>query len=201
VRHDAALNPSERWIQAQISPERMRAWLMEEPDPGTLVATLGLSGPPADAFVSAAACARSLLVTKCASLDDTIRLLAKAKLVLEDVNTEERATQSMANDLTSCLKDLPGDALFLNQVSPKHTEGYVAYLRRVVEVDEATVVLTTSLLPQGAQYVRMSRLRPPYVYALTQQFASVFSAIGLPDEYERARDAAIDRLRKMKEVS
>jgi hypothetical protein len=186
---------------AQISSDRMRAWIAEESDIGTLGAILGLTGSPAVAFESAARCVRTLLVEEQTSVEDAIRVLGNAKFILGAAGTQERATKSIANDVTSCLKGLPGDALFLNQVSPTHVESYVAYLRRVVEVDEASVVVTTSLLPREAQYLRVSRLQSPYVYALTQQFASVFSSIGLPEEYESARDATIDRLRMMEEVS
>lgn len=186
--------------QAHISAPRMQAWLTEEADVGSVVATLGVTGEHASGFETVARCARSLLVEPTESVEDAIRVLATAKVALGDVGSVDRATQLVANDVASCLKDLPGDALFLNEVSSKHMKSYVAYLRRVVEVDEGTVVLTTSLLPAEAQYVRVSRLRSPYVYALTQQFANVFSSIGLPNEYERARSARIDQLRLLEDL-
>lgn len=182
---------------AQISEERMRSWIAEESDPRTLSAELNLTGAPATRFESAALCAKTLLGQDPSSIEDAVSSLAAAKVELGDLNAEDRARQVVASDLAACIRDLPGDALFLNEVSATHVDGYVAYLRRVVELDETGVVLTASRLPADAQYLRVSRLRSPYIYALTQQFASVFSSIGLPDEYEKARDANAERVRSL----
>jgi predicted DNA-binding ArsR family transcriptional regulator len=121
--------------------------------------------------------------------------LALAKFDLGDSKTLEKSASTVASDLASTLKKLPGDALFLNEVSPEHVQGYVVYLRRVIEVNENAIVRTQARLPSDARYLRASRLRSPYVYALSQQFGAVFSAIGLPTVYESARDALITSLK------
>ncbi|WP_147455907.1 hypothetical protein [Nocardioides mangrovicus] len=184
----------------QISEERMRSWLAEEADTRALSAALKLAGASAERFNSIALCAGALLSEEPSSIRQAVWSLAAAKLELGDVPTDDRARQAVASDFASCLRELPGDALFLNEVSPAHVSGYVAYLRRVIELDDTVVALTASRLPGDAEYVRVSRLRSPYIYALTQRFASVFSAIGLPEEYEKAHDANAERVRSLEGI-
>jgi hypothetical protein len=178
----------------QVSPSRLQQWLVES-DTDSVVSTLRLVGQPALRFRELAREMNILTREVPASITSATRLLADAKLVLGDGKSRDKTATSVAADLASSLRKLPGDALFLNEVSPKHTCGYVVYLRRVIEVDDNSVVRTRSRLPPDAKFIRTSRLRSPYVYALSQQFGAVFSAIGLPTEYENARDSLLNRLK------
>jgi hypothetical protein len=181
----------------RISAPRMRAWIAEA-DVDKIISTLKLHGEPAQRFGSLAKALRELQVNAPTSLTDASKLLAQARLALGEARDADRALRSVMMDLASTMKVLPGDALFLNELSAQHAEGYIAYLRRIVEVGETSVSRSSSRISHDASYLRISRLRSPYVYALSQQFGAVFSSIGLPVEYEVARDALIERA-KMRE--
>lgn len=178
----------------RISAARMRDWVAES-NVDDVVETLELQGGADSEFKKLATHLKSLTGGTPSALGIAVRLLADAKFALGDSKTVEKSAASVASDLASSLKKLPGDALFLNEVSPEHAQGYVVYLRRVIEVNENVIVRTQARLPSDARYLRASRLRSPYVYALSQQFAAVFSAIGLPSAYETARDALITSLK------
>ena len=146
----------------QISGARLRTWVAETTTE-TIVESLGLAKEHAARFTELAEAGRGLTTQNPRSLEQASRSLARAKLASGDVRNEGKAASWVAGELTSSVRKLPGDALFMNEVSPEHREGYVAYLRRVVEVNEEAVVTTTFRIPAGARYLRISRLRPPYV--------------------------------------
>lgn len=176
-----------------ISPERMQAWLAE--DDIEYIAR-SLSERPLDKDASdLLRDTQDLIRAQDMSLSQALDRLATAKVNLGDATDHASARSRLANDLASTLKALPGDTLFLNEISASHTKGYAVYLRRVVEVSDKEVATAFGRIPHTAQYARISRLHSPYIYALTQQFANVFSAIGLPDCYEEARESVGARIR------
>jgi hypothetical protein len=181
----------------QISKSRMRDWVAEVEEVAAIVLVLKLDGSHAVRFQQLADAFRGLISVVPSSVGSAVRMLAEVKQVLGDAKKIEKCVSLAANDFATSLRNLPGDALYLNEVSPEHTEGYVAYLRRIVEVADESVTLTQSRMSSSARYLRISSLRSPYVYAMSQQFASVFSAIGLPVEYEDARDFTLEKLRQL----
>jgi hypothetical protein len=180
--------------RAQLSHSRMSNWTIES-EPKDVAATIGLNGKSSELFISLANAARELAACTPESISQAIGAATAAKLLLGEGKTEEKARSAVTGDFSSFLRSLPGDAIYINELSPEHAGGYVAYLRRVVEVNDVAVVMTKSRIPFETKYLRISRLRSPYVYALSQQFSAVFSAIGLPTEYETARDRNLDRLK------
>jgi len=97
------------------------------------------------------------------------------------------AGRRLSSDIESFLTNLPGDALFLNSLSAEVSRGYVAYLRLLREIRDQQIALRAMRRPYEITSERFARLKPPYVYHLTQKLAAVFSAIGLPTEYEDER--------------
>ncbi|WP_281900217.1 hypothetical protein [Micromonospora humidisoli] len=106
---------------------------------------------------------------------------------------KKSAREVLLGDIRDRLKNLPGDVFFISTLDLEHTEGYVAYLRLVRETN-LRQISTSYYYKDGRRVVakRTSRLRAPYVYRLTQQMADVFASIGLPTEYEGARDFIFD---------
>lgn len=88
-------------------------------------------------------------------------------------------------ELSGSLASLPGDAMFISSLAADASEGYVAYLRRIHEVNDRDVARSAQF--NTGKFIRVGRLRAPYIYALTQQVGSVFGSIGLPAEYETQR--------------
>lgn len=178
--------PGPQGSEHRITPQRMVGWLREvEPEEildelsdwsidERVPELLGLAG--------------GLIQPAGSDLATTLQVFARVKVILGDAGDLEKARASLANELAASLRNLPGDVLLLNEVSANHSEGYAVYLRRVMEITEAAVATSYYRIPHSAQYVRVSCLKSPYRYALTQQFGSVFSAIGLPAAYEAARD-------------
>ncbi|TWJ28214.1 hypothetical protein JD81_01717 [Micromonospora sagamiensis] len=99
------------------------------------------------------------------------------------------ADEVLLSDVRDRLKNLPGDVFFISSLDQENTGGYVAYLRLIRET-HLRQISTSYYHKDGRSVVasRTSRLRAPYVYRLTQQMADVFAAIGLPEEYEAARN-------------
>jgi len=177
---------------AIISSARMQSW-MQEGESDQISETLGLLDRARDQAVEYVNAFRELGASKNDGLHAFVLAMGHVKLVLAEGKSEAKVRIAVARDLADHLSALPGDAMFLNSLADDLRSGYVVYLRRVLEVNERTVVTSAHSIPFDAQYLRLGRLNPPYVYALTQQFANVFSAIGLPAAYEGARGAVADQ--------
>lgn len=179
-----------------ISSERLRAWV-EETDTRDIIRILQISDDNASDLATLVTALKSLVTETPNNVADSVRVLGQAKLATGEVKDLERAHTWCRNEYSQVIKSLPGDSVFLNELSPAHARGYIIYLRRVVEVNDSAVVQSTSRIPSEARYLRISRLRSPYIYAISQQFGSVFSAVGLPQSHTDLRDQLILRIKNM----
>lgn len=177
----------------EIAETRLAEWIVEAPN-DEIVSELGMTGATADRFGKLLDAARILQTTHPTSVLDAASMLTECKLVLGHGTDANKVKRQVAEDLASNITKLPGDALFINEISEIHTSGYVAYLRRIVELRDTDVATTVSQASTGATHIRVSRLTSPYIHALSQQFGSVFSAIGLPVAYEDARAEVVKRI-------
>lgn len=109
------------------------------------------------------------------------------QVVLGHQRSPEHARKAQLKDIGQFIERLPGDAMFLNALSDEFDNGYVCYLRVLREVSDDQVATRASMRSFRVKYQRISRLKAPFVYALSQQLGSVFSSIGLPEDYEVAR--------------
>lgn len=132
------------------------------------------------------------LYRKCAGSSDATFAEQVACLIAvraRTVKSETKAREKVWEELRSQAGKLPGDAFFLNALHSTLMTGYVAYLRLVRELYQPHVAIRPrDLETQNVSVRRISRLRSPYLYRLTQQLADVFAAIGLPGHYEKTRD-------------
>ena len=121
-------------------------------------------------------------------LKEQIAALAQAKILSGSSKDEESLVATLTRENVDRMTNPPGDAVFLHGLGGSLTAGYIAYLRRIDNVDEANVALRFRDLSDSSKVAkRISRLSSPYVFRLTQQLAQVFSAIGLPGSYEESR--------------
>ena len=127
-------------------------------------------------------------VVGCVNLTNQLSALTRSRVLCGSKQSPETIRAALARENVERVKQLPGDALFLHSLGTSLAEGYIAYLRRVDSVAEASVALRSSdLADAGMLARRVSRLSSPYVYRLTQQLGQVFSSIGLPGSYESSR--------------
>ncbi|HZR15071.1 MAG TPA: hypothetical protein VFC33_17690 [Acidimicrobiia bacterium] len=106
--------------------------------------------------------------------------------------TKRPVGEILWDEIRERVRSLPGDAFFLNALTSTERSGYVAYLRLIREINETEIALRPRDLHMNPiRARRVARLRSPYVYRLTQQLAQVFSAIGLPTDYEDQRDNTV----------
>jgi hypothetical protein len=106
------------------------------------------------------------------------------------LSLREGKPEKLREELSQQVKNLPGDAFFLGSIGADERGGCVAYLRILRELKVGQVAIRQSDF-RDAQVVarRLSRVRAPYIYRLTQQLAEVFVSIGLPREYETNRES------------
>lgn len=182
----ASINESSAGRDIRVTPRRLADWMLEKTPEG-IIATLGVDGEEAQILRQHIHHFRDLKDAKReGNLDATVRAAAEAKVLLGEGRSTARARSGIARDLADSLLRLPGDAMFLNSIAPEERDGYVVYLRRLHELHESQVF--TSIRRASDGYLRTGRLMPPYIYALTQRLANVFSSIGLPSHYEDQRD-------------
>lgn len=124
------------------------------------------------------------------SHDGALEAFASTRVALG--GEKEKALNDLMRDVQQLLRSLPGDGLFLGSLNADHATGYVAYLRVIRETSEATIALRPAQLElEHVESKRIGRLSSPYIFHLTQRLASVFTAIGLPTEYEEHRAAVV----------
>ena len=169
-----------------ISAERSLQWVQQS-DPTVIAQRLRLSSAEAPEFVTLAEAFRGARTALDAPFPHQCEAYYRA---CDVVGKDPAATKkALAAEFSSHIKGLPGDAIFLTSLSVEHDEGYVVYLRILRELTDGQVGLKTSSRSFEITHERIARLRPPYLYRLTQQLGAVFSSIGLPGEYEASRDA------------
>jgi hypothetical protein len=111
--------------------------------------------------------------------------LARAKLNIPSPSSAEleNRVKRIWKDYQGKFRSLPGDLFFLNELGDECAGGFLVYLRRVAEL-VPDAIATRPAERRTRPATRISRLRPPFRYRLTQQLASMFADIGLPREYE-----------------
>lgn len=129
------------------------------------------------------------LATEASDISSAREQLKFAGSKLRQSKTEAAVQKRVADLISNTLKNTPGDALFLSRIAPNEDRGYFAYLRRVETLYEDEISISPGT--PNVKYRRISRLRDTYIHALSQRFASVFMAIGLPDAYENSRNSFI----------
>lgn len=169
-----------------ISADRATQWVSQS-DPDKICETLKLSPAERDTFLPMTQAYRSCAEAVSRTLAEQCDVYSMAAEVLYKPGNTAR--KNLAGDLAGHLKQLPGDAMFLNYLLDDDAgSGYVAYLRVLRELKEDAVALRSSSRSYEISHERIGHLKPPYLYHLTQRLGAVFSSIGLPDEYEAERD-------------
>ena len=159
------------------TPEEVAA-VLEPPPPADSALIRQISAYQAYAFV-----------TDSTPFDALVSLLADLRAAM--ANSPPRRDR-VHEELRTSIDNLPGDAFFLSGLGfPAHVPS-IAYLRFVREVplEHLSVTSPTASEPDSVAY-RIARLRPPFVYRVTQQLAHVFSDIGLPSSYETRRSQVL----------
>ncbi|WP_305782369.1 hypothetical protein [Symbioplanes lichenis] len=176
-----------------LSSRAIEAWAAQADGAAELIEHFGPLPAETQRLITAAVTS----VQKCTAarhIDDYDEMFALLE-TLQPSTTKSRKTAAdrLNDDILNRLRNLPGDSFFMSSLGADHTGGFVAYLRLVREIRSQQIALSyhdQSL--RGVVAKRISRLRAPYVYRLTQLLAEVFAAIGLPDEYEESRAAVFE---------
>lgn len=168
----------------ELSKERVREWAVEQ-TPDEIVAALDLDVAQSGDVLRLLSAIR-LAAQLPGDLDSAVSQLVTAQVEVPNGKNASNARRDVTQKLTAHYKNPPGDALFLSSVAPRLDAGYFVYLRHLEQIRESEIVIGPSRSP--ATYRRLSRLQDRFIHAVSQQFAMVFMAIGLPREYEEIRD-------------
>lgn len=151
-------------------------------------------GKTRDKFI---ALADDYLLSDQALHDGTFKALLDAVLRLRSRQNADKSKLYTAlwREIDEYATHLPSDAFFIRSLSHNNMGGYVAYLRLVREISHKHIATRYTDLRDSAVIARrISHLGSPYIYSLTQQLATVFSAIGLPTEYEDSRRQLVEQV-------
>ena len=168
----------------ELTEERLREWAVEQ-TPDQVVTALGLEGARADDAAQLLSAIR-LAAELPSNLDSAVHQLVRAQVEIPNGKKAVNAQRDVTQKLTAHYKNPPGDALFFSSVAPTLDAGYFVYLRHLEQIGEPEIATGPGRTP--ATYRRLSRLQDRFIHAVSQQFAMVFMAIGLPREYEELRD-------------
>jgi hypothetical protein len=94
------------------------------------------------------------------------------------------SAQTIKEALNGHCGSLPGDVFFIGAIPGEGNDGYFALLRHVTQCSLDDISLDPAQRPGPVLPLRrIAKLQPPFVFAMTQQLAKVFSDIGLPASY------------------
>lgn len=102
--------------------------------------------------------------------------------------TKKGADELLRSSVRDRLKRFPGDFLYVHRPSPLHSTGYVALLRLISSIHESLVSIRPMDETPASEARRVARLNTLFCHRIVQQMAQVFTDIGLPEDYETARD-------------
>jgi hypothetical protein len=167
-----------------ISLGRLRQWPSEQ-EPAVIVRTLGLRDSHAEEAQKLLAAIRAA-AHPATDLDDAVDRLVRAQVDIPNGKKAANAKQGVVDALKSHYTNPPGDALFLSAIAPNLNTGYFVYLRHLEQIRQPDIAIGPSRNVVG--YRRLARLQDRFIHAVSQQFALVFMAIGLPHDYEELRN-------------
>lgn len=108
--------------------------------------------------------------------------------------SKKSSDQMLRSSLRDRLQRFPGDFLYVHKPSPYHPAGYVALLRLVSSIHESSVSLRPMDETASTEARRVARLSTLFCHRVVQQMAQVFTDIGLPTDYELARDNHLSKI-------
>lgn len=101
--------------------------------------------------------------------------------------------KSRFSDVRSILTEPRQDAFFVSGIPGKDTSGWVIKLRDIDNIPVSYLSSTRSeWYTSDKNHLRIGRFSSVYKYAISQQFGSLFSRIGLPSDYGQWRSLVID---------
>ncbi|MBI3372704.1 MAG: hypothetical protein HY017_13245 [Betaproteobacteria bacterium] len=102
---------------------------------------------------------------------------------LGNADKPEKVVEQAVDDLTD---RLPQDCFLISGIPEHHeTKGLVAMLRYVRAMDEDDITSSLAVFRDGTPHaLRVCRLTSPFKFALMQQFALLFTRVGLPDSHD-----------------
>lgn len=93
---------------------------------------------------------------------------------------------------------LPDDIFILPGLPELETNGAIVMLREVVGTEFNKVFTRATDAVDSSVYLRIGRMMPTYKYAISQAFGSLYSRIGLPNEYEERRKVTLENIKNYK---
>lgn len=106
--------------------------------------------------------------------------------------TSPSPEETLGKELSNHLQNLPGDVYFIHNISEELSGGYFIMLRYISQCPSNQIAVSAEGQNIGTTARRISRLRSPYVYSLTQALGRVFSDVGLPDRHEKILKTIVD---------
>ncbi|PJJ81136.1 hypothetical protein CLV85_0306 [Salinibacterium amurskyense] len=167
-----------------ISAERLREWPLEQA-PADIVSALHLEMAASQSAEKLIDAIRKVSLPT-GNLDHAVQRLVSASVDVPNGKSLGNAKRDVVSALRSHYANPPGDALFLSAIAPAVQDGYFVYLRHLEQVRQQDIALAPTHSPTS--YRRLARLNDRFIHAVSQQFASVFMAIGLPNDYEEMRE-------------
>lgn len=122
------------------------------------------------------------------SKEDPDYAALKSALPLKNPKASSENYDSLREELRSVVTSLPGDTFFFSHLPGGSASGYFAMLRYISQCPITDVAINQEQLKfGGAKSKRVAKMTSPYLYAMTQGLARVFTDIGLPRTYENMR--------------
>ncbi|QYX77575.1 hypothetical protein [Streptomyces akebiae] len=133
---------------------------------------------------------------QCTDSDEYWRHIEGLSADLDKLRKPKTSSKELLRkEIKSRLKSFPGDTLFLCEPGPGYAGGYVVMLRLIRSIEDTSVALRPAdeyHSPGQHRARRIARLKILYCHRVVQQMAQVFTDIGLPADYEGARDSHLD---------
>jgi hypothetical protein len=132
-------------------------------------------------------------ITENESADDFSQLV-KFRSAMQGKNCHEDVAKQAQDESKS---GLPEDVFLVTNLPQVDKGAAVVLLREIVAVPYDRVYFRTCDAISNDAFLRIGRLQSTFKYAISQAFGSLYSRIGLPEEYEQRCNEVLNQINKL----
>lgn len=182
--------------KSAISDDAIEKWILRA-DADTICTNLGVPDDKKKGVVKSI----SLLKKALRQVDEMDVTDPMHQLAIFKSSISEKALDVCRQEILkeAAQKDtLPEDVFLLTSLPQLQVGPSVVMLRELVGVGSEAICYRATDARTEDVFLRVGRLEPTFKYAVSQAFGALYSRIGLPAEYEKRRDTAIQDIQSFK---
>jgi hypothetical protein len=177
-------------VESTLTSNAVSAWIQRE-SPDSLCSTLQIPETDRKKFIAAVSSYHSAITAIEKTTNGNLAKLVAFRSAIRGLELQvchQEALQQAQREA------LPEDVFLLPNLPQLGNSAAVVLLREIVGIAGDSVSLRAADAQSNDVFLRVGRLLPTFKYAVSQAFGSLYSRIGLPEDYESRCKGAIENI-------